>query len=367
MADVIVIGLGAMGSAAAMHLAKRGARVVGFDQFGPAHDQGSSHGESRLIRQAYFESPAYVPLLKRAYTLWEELEAAAKRPLFMRTGLMLVGRRTGVASAIAREHDIRIDELAASEIRARVPSLRVGDDLVGLFEPGAGWLAVEACVQAHLDQAARAHADLHFGESVASWKVDDASGEVQVVTSRGTYRADKLVIAGGAWSSSLLGPTLIPLQVHRVVQLWFEADPTHDAPCFAFDLEDGFFYGFPKTGGRVKVAEHCARDPVSSPSEVRREVSLEDARRVESFVKDHLPRLRLPHVTGKTCMYTMTPDEHFVIDLDQQHPQVAFAAGFSGHGFKFSSVVGEILADLTLEGRTRLNIDFLRSTRALRG
>ena len=248
MIDVIVIGLGAMGSAAAMHLARRGARVTGFDQFGPAHDHGSSHGESRLIRQAYFESPAYVPLLKRAYALWDELESATKRALFMRTGLILLGRRVGTASNIAREHGVRVDELSASEARARFPSLRIDDDLVGLFEPGAGWLAVEACVQAHLDEATRAKADLHFGEPVLSWKVE-ASGEVEVTSARGAYRASKLVIAGGAWSSSLLGQMNLPLQVHRVVQLWFEAEVAHADPCFAFDSRGRVLLRFSEDGG----------------------------------------------------------------------------------------------------------------------
>jgi monomeric sarcosine oxidase len=358
--DVIVLGLGGMGSAAAMHLAQRGARVLGFDRFGPAHDRGSSHGESRLIRQAYFESPAYVPLLKRSYELWDELALASGRSLLHRTGLILLGRRVTTATAIAREFGIAIEELSSAETRARFPSLRVDDDLVGLFEPGAGWLAVESCVQGHLDAATRAGALFHFDEPAMAWRVDETTGTVEVETARGRYGAATLVIAGGAWAPSLLAELRLPLRAHRVVQMWFEAGARHTAPCFAFDLAEGFFYGFPRTGGRVKVAEHAARHPVDAPEAVRREITGEDLERVEAFVRERLPGLRTPCIDAKTCMYTMTPDEHFVIDVHPRHSQVCFAAGFSGHGFKFSAVVGEILADLALEGRARWDIGFLR-------
>jgi monomeric sarcosine oxidase len=362
-ADVIVLGLGGMGSAAAMHLAQRGARVLGFDRFGPAHDRGSSHGESRLIRQAYFESPAYVPLLKRSYTLWDELAAASGRALLHRSGLLLLGRRTSTAATIAREFGIAIEELSSRETRARFPDIRVEDDWVGLFEPGAGWLAVESCVQAHLDAASRAGAALRFDERARSWRVDEASGLVEVETSAGRYRARKLVIAGGAWAPALLAELALPLQVHRVVQLWFKAREEHAAPCFAFDLAGGFFYGFPQNGGLVKIAEHSARQPVATPDDVRREISADDVQRVEAFVRERLPCLETPHVDARTCMYTMTPDEHFVVDLHPRHPEVTFAAGFSGHGFKFATVIGEILADLALEGRTAWDIGFLRAAR----
>lgn len=363
MFDVIVLGLGAMGSAAAMHLARRGARVLGLERFGPAHDQGSAHGESRLIRKAYFESPAYVPLLERSYELWDALSAEAGAPLLHRTGLVLFGRRASTASAVAREHGIVVEHLSPAETRARFPALRVDDELEPLFEPGAGWLEVERCVRAHLDAARAASADLRFDEPALAWRVDAKSGEVEVETARERHRGGRLVLAAGAWAPSLLAELALPLHPHRVVQMWFEAGPAHAAPCFGFDLPDGFFYGFPRIGGRVKVAEHTARQPVARPEDARREVDAEDTRRVEDFVRDRLPELRTPPVRAKTCFYTMTPDEHFVIDLHPRHPQVALAAGFSGHGFKFSPAVGEMLADLALEGRTREDARFLRLAR----
>jgi glycine/D-amino acid oxidase-like deaminating enzyme len=215
-------------------------------------------------------------------------------------------------------------------------------------------------VQAHLDAATRARAELHFDEPATSWRVDEASGAVEVETARGRYWAMKLVIAGGAWAPSLLAELNLPLKVHRVVQTWFEAAAEHAAPCFAFDLAEGFFYGFPRIDGRVKVAEHGARQPVAAPEDVCRQITSDDVHRVEDFVRERLPALRTPRIDARTCMYTMTPDEHFVIDLHPRHSQVSFAAGFSGHGFKFSTVVGEILADLALEGCTRWDIGFLR-------
>lgn len=365
--DVIVIGLGAMGSAAAMHMARRGARVLGLERFGPAHDQGSSHGESRLIRKAYFESPAYVPLLERSYALWDELSSLSGATLLHRTGLVLFGNRATTAAAVAREHGVAVEHLSPAEARARFPSLRVRSDdaLEPLFEPGAGWLEVERCVQAHLDAARAASADLRFHEPALAWRVDPSSGQVEVDTGRGLHRAGRLVVTAGAWAPSLLADVGLPLGVRRVVQTWFDASPAHQAPCFGFDLGDGFFYGFPRVGGRVKVAEHTARQPLARPEDVRREVVPEDTRRVEDFVRERLPELRTPPVLAKTCLYTMTPDEHFVIDLHPRYPQVAIAAGFSGHGFKFSPVVGEILADLALEGppRTRADAGFLRLSR----
>jgi sarcosine oxidase len=362
--DVVVLGLGAMGSAAAMHLARRGVRVLGLEQFGPAHDRGSSHGESRLIRRAYFESPAYVPLLERSYALWDELAAHAGATLLHRTGLVLFGNRAATASDVAREHRIAVERLSPAEARARFPSLRVDDDSEPLFEPGAGWLEVERCVRAHLDAARAASADLRFDEPALAWRADPSSGQVEIDTRRGRHRAGRLVVTGGAWAPALLADLALPLHVHRVVQMWFTAGSAHQAPCFGFDLPGhGFFYGFPRVGGRVKVAEHTARQPLARPEDVRREIDAEDTRRVEDFVRGRLPQLATPPVVARTCLYTMTPDEHFVIDLHPRHPQVAFAAGFSGHGFKFSPVVGEILADLALEGRTRADIGFLRGSR----
>jgi monomeric sarcosine oxidase len=362
--DVLVLGLGGMGTSAAFHLASRGVRVLGLDALGLAHDRGSSHGESRLIRKAYFESPAYVPLLERAYTLWDELAAATGTSLLQRTGLILVGDRgeraaTERARAVAAAHAIHVEELDAAETRKRFPSLVVADDASALWEPGAGWLAVERCVEAHAQAAERAGAVLQWDEPVRS--VVEDGGAVRVVTTKATYEAKVVVVTAGAWTNRLLGSFGLPLVVHRVVQSWFDAPPAFDArsgmPCFAYDGRDGFFYGFPRgPRGEIKVAEHAARREVD-PDTVDRAIHGEDTVRTATFVGRALRDVAPRATRSKVCLYTMTPDEHFIVD---RHEGIVFAAGFSGHGFKFASVIGEALAELALEGRTKLDLAFLR-------
>lgn len=356
--DVIVLGLGGIGSAACASLARRGARVLGLDRYGRAHDHGSSHGESRLIRAAYFESPAYVPLVLRSFDAWRALEEATGRSLLHRDGLVLFGRRAPIARDIAERFAIEVESLDARAARARFPSLGVSDEHVALYEPGAGWLAVEACVLAHLEVAERAGAELRFETEVISFHADAAG--VTVETRTESLRANKLVVAAGPWSPTVLASLGLPLTAHRVVQFWFDAPPDHDAPCFGYDLPEGFFYGFPRNGGRVKVAEHASGPLVSSPEAAAWEITHEDAARVEAFVRASLPKLGA-RVLGKRCFYTMTPDEHFIVDTHARAPNVAFAAGFSGHGFKFAPAIGEALADLAQRGATSPDMAFLRA------
>lgn len=381
--DVIVLGLGAMGSAAAAHLAQRGARVLGLEQYPLAHDRGASHGESRLIRRAYFESPRYVPLLERAYELWDELAAHSGEPLLHRVGLALCAQAgdTGAgaagpfarALATARQVGVPVEELSAAEARRRWPALRLPDDFACLHEPGAGFLEVERCVIAHAEHARRCGAELRFEEPVLRWSADHGRS-VEVVTPRGSYSAGALVIAAGPWSALALAELSLPLRVHRVVQLWFSAGEAmameRGMPCYAFDTGGRFFYGFPRWGGSsggggaalAKICEHAPGRLVDPQrlAEVDRQLHPEDFAQVAAMIEAYLPEVDPRPVRGKTCLYTMTPDEDFLIDRHPHHANVQLAAGFSGHGFKFSSVVGEILADLTLEGQTRHPIDFLR-------
>lgn len=361
--DVIVIGLGGMGSAAAYHLARRGAKVLGLEQYPLAHDLGSSHGETRLIRKAYFESPAYVPLLERAYALWDELSANAGRTLLHRTGLLLVSDRgeagaTERARAVAAKYSIATEEVSVTDARARFPQLVIHDGDVALWEPGAGWLEVERCVEAHARAAERAGATLVFGEPVTAVHQDHAS--VRVDTATQTYEAKTLVVAAGPWATKLLSSFGLPLRVHRVVQSWFAAPEAYEAsagmPCFAYDTARGFFYGFPRINGEIKVAEHAAHDEVD-PDTVDRVVHGEDTARTSAFAARALRDVGAMPTRSKVCLYTMTPDEHFIVD---RHEDIVFAAGFSGHGFKFASVIGESLAELALDGKTKLDLEFLR-------
>lgn len=370
--DTIVIGAGAMGSAACYHLARRGLRVLALEQYEIVHDRGSSHGQTRIIRRSYFEHSDYVPLLNRAYELWSELEAESDRTLLQRVGLLLVGRPHGPVvpgvQRVAREHGLHLESLSVDELPRRFPGFAARPDQTVLFELDAGVLRAEECVRTHLELALRHGATIISGQRVRDWSAGPAG--VRVRTEDAEFAGGSLVIAGGAWSGRLLAGLGLPLEVRRKVQLWFATDnPAHDVlrgcPAFAFDLDEGFFYGMPATeAGVMKVAEHTGGEPVSDADALDRELRPEDLEPVQRFNAAHLPGVRPLVHHHSVCMYTMTPDQHFVIDRHPQHENVAFAAGFSGHGFKFSPLVGSILSDLVLYGRTSEPIAFLSLSRA---
>ena len=367
----IVIGTGGAGSAALCHLARRGARVLGIDRFEPPHDHGSSHGETRIIRLGYFEHSAYVPLLKRAYELWDALAHDAGKPLFYRTGLLQAGPADGrVIPALldtAKRHDLDIEALSATAVHRRFPQFGMPESMVAVYEKAAGSLAVEECVRAHLEAAVTAGAELRTGEEVLEWSVTGSGVEVRTTAS--TYRAEQLIVTAGAWATRLLQSIGVRLQVRRKSLFWFEAQSSSYAadsgsPTYLFETPYGIFYGFPDLGtGRVKVAEHSGGQDLSDPLTVDRNVDPQDQSRIERFLRDHLPDLEPPHVHHAVCLYTMTPDEHFVVDRHPHHPEVVYAAGLSGHGFKFVCALGEILAQLTLDGTTPLPIEFLSRAR----
>ncbi|HEY2472605.1 MAG TPA: N-methyl-L-tryptophan oxidase [Terracidiphilus sp.] len=366
--DVIILGLGAMGSATAYHLAQRGKRVLGLEQFTAPHDQGSSHGGSRIIRQAYWEGAEYIPLVSRAFELWRRLERDAKADLLHITGGMVVGARDGElvprTIAAARRYSIPIDVLDAKETSRRFPAFAITAGDAAVYEPGAGYLIPENCVQAHLGLAARAGAELRFDEKVLTWTASD--GGVEVVTSRGTYRGGHLVITAGPWANEAM-TGLFPLRVTRQVMVWIEPRGGVDAflpgrfPIYvAEDVRGGApVYGFPAIDGPeggVKAAIHGS-DVVCTPATVDRVVRETDLQRTIDAVKLRIPALEGRVVRAKTCLYTMTPDEHFVIGAHPQFSCCTIACGFSGHGFKFASVVGELLADLAVDGATRHPIE----------
>lgn len=365
--DAIVLGTGGVGSAAAFHLARRGARVLGLDRFSGGHDRGSSHGQTRIIRQAYFEHADYVPLLRRAYELWAELESLAAEKLFRRVGLLQIGPPEGyviggVLSA-AKQHGLAVDELSATQSQGRFPGFRVPPDMVGVFEPAAGYLRVERCVLAHLTAAKQQGAELRTGVTVQSWNADD--GNVSVATDQGNFTADKLVITAGAWAPQLLADLGIPMTVRRKHLHWFECRPVYrgpNAPTFFYEMPHGLFYGFPAVDELgVKVAEHSGGETVTDPLTDPRLLEEQDYVRVCDFICDQLPYVRNPpeHTRHEVCFYTMSPDEQFIVDTHPRHKNVVFSAGLSGHGFKFTSVLGEIMADLALTGTTPQPIGFL--------
>ena len=378
MYDVIVAGLGGMGSSAAYHLAGRGKRVLGLERFAPAHDMGSSHGQSRIIRQAYFEDPAYVPLLLRAYELWERLEQETGEDLMTLSGGLMIGPPeshtfTG-SKASADEYGLPYEVLEAPELKRRYPVFEPTPGTVALFEEKAGFVRPEASVRAHLDRAASMGADLRFEKEIVSWQ--PTTSGVLVETASGEYEAERLVISAGAWAPKLLADLGLPLEVTRQILFWFDpvggVEPflSDRFPIFIWEPEDGnSFYSIPAHDGPrggVKVAFFRADGSPADPETIDREVHDEEVEFIKSYLARFVPALDGDLLYAKTCMYTNTPDEHFVVSKHPEYPQVAIAAGFSGHGYKFCSVVGEILADLATEDETSHPIDLFSPARLAR-
>lgn len=361
-----------MGSAASYHLARRGLRVLGLEQFFPAHDRGASHGKSRIIREAYFEDPAYVPLIQRAYVLWDELQAATGHPLLVITGGLMIGPPDGElvegALASATQHRLPHELIDADQIRTRFPVMHPGSGIVAVQEPRAGVLFPETCVRAQLDAASAAGAELHFEERVVEWR--PAGDGVGVRTDRGRYEAGHLIITAGPWAARVVSDLGLPLNVERNVMYWFR--PVRNARAFEPDrfpiyiweyARGAFIYGFPAFGtDGIKVAHHHSGE-FCTPETIRREVSGEEIERIREVVARCVPDANGEFLAAVTCMYTNTPDGHFVIDRHPDHRSVTIACGFSGHGFKFAPVIGEILADLATNGRTDHPIDLFRLSR----
>ncbi|MGA2539559.1 MAG: N-methyl-L-tryptophan oxidase [Terracidiphilus sp.] len=373
--DTIVVGLGAMGSATAYHLAKRHARVLGLDSFTPAHNKGSSHGESRIIRQAYFEAPAYVPLVLRAYELWDQLQQESKKELLFITGGLAIGaeneRLVGGCLKSATEHGIPHQVLDVREMARRYSQFSLAETEVAFYEEKAGYLKPEECIRQHLNLASKWGADLRFGEPVLSWTASNSGDGVTVKTEKQTYRAKSLVFSVGAWFAQFAHGFSMPVAVSRRVMFWFKPvrDPrAFDAgvfPIFLWEPERGpLFYGFPRIAetGHPKVAIHSEGDKCT-PSKIDRVIHARDELAIRSAIESRIPALNGEVLHASTCMYTMTTDEHFIIDAHPDFPQVIFAAGFSGHGFKFSSVVGEILSELATTRRTSSDISLFSGSR----
>jgi sarcosine oxidase len=367
--DVIVVGLGAMGSAALYQLSRRGLRVLGLEAFEPGHRLGSSHGESRVIRLAYFEHPSYVPLLRRAYTLWSELEHESGRDLLTFTGGLMLGLPHSAlvsgARASAEVHSLEHELLTSEEVRYRYPAFTPAADEVALWEPRSGYLRPERCIEAYVDLARRHNAETRYSEPVRSWRSD--AGQVELCTDADTLRAASVVFACGARMGNVLGDNIPPVVAERAVLFWLQpARPElfHNLPIYLWDTPDGeTFYGFPHVElPGAKVAMHHSGE-FCDPDTVDRGVHPRDEARLREAIGSRLPTLNGAVLDGLVCLYENSPDRHFMIDRLRDQPNVVYAAGFSGHGFKFASVVGEILADLVTKGSATSDADFLKSQR----
>jgi sarcosine oxidase len=348
--DVIIVGLGAMGSACACELARRGTHVLGLDRFSPPHAFGSSHGETRIIREAYFEHPLYVPMVQRAYELWRALEGESGATLLRETGGVMIGRADSQlvqgAHGSAKLHGLRFEMMTAGEVRERFPALHPERDMIAVWEPRAGVLFPEACISAYLTRARHHGAELRYEEPVLRWESDGDC--VRVITPQGEYHARQLVLAAGVWVGALAE---LPLQIERQTLFWFDQTasetfaPAH-CPVHLWQF-DGlrFFYGFPDFGGGVKVAFHHGGE-TTTVATIRREISSEEIEDIRAAVKRFVPAAGGTLRSSTVCMYANTPDEHFLIDRHPMHRQVLIASACSGHGFKFAPVVAEIVADL---------------------
>jgi len=376
--DTIVCGLGAMGSAAVYQLAKRSNKVLGLDQFSPPHDNGSSHGESRIIRQAIGEGEEYVPLVLRSYELWREIEKATGKELLTITGGLTLesqnsegvmhGRRDFLDQAIrcAKKFHIRHEILETADIRKCYPQFAVTDERA-YFEYETGFLRPELCIGAQLHLARKHGAVVQTDETIVSVEGRAGSG-VTVQTSRGTYSAEKVVITAGAWISRFLPPAYAHLfKVHRQVMYWFdirEDCPSTFAPpgfpifiwIFAKGGEFGF-YGFPTLDGKtIKIATEQFT-AITNPDHVQRAVSLEEEQSMyKDYVQGRLPGISDRCVTAASCLYTTTPDSNFVIDVHPDNDRIMIASPCSGHGFKHSAVIGEALAEQVIDGESQIDI-----------
>ena len=366
--DVIVIGCGGFGSSAMFHLAQRGLKVIGIDQFHPPHDRGSSHGETRIIRKAYFEHPSYVPLLHRAWELWEELSESVDERLIEQRDLLMAGSPGSEviegARLSARLYGLPMENLTAAEAAIRYPEFHLPEDYAVAIESTAGYLWAERCVASHLSSAASFGAQLRHNETVLS--VSSSGTGVQVQTDRGCYSAGAAVVTSGAWTGQLLSDYARHISVLRKTLCWFPVTSENwirkdRAPLFFVDAPESQFYGIPSVdGATIKIGMHTGGEVVPDPTTLSRQVTEEDELPISRFAGKYLAGIK-PQAS-RSVMYSMTPDGHFLLDRLPELP-IVVAAGFSGHGFKFTSVLGEVAADLVQRGQTGLDIGFLSANR----
>ena len=371
--DAIVLGVGGMGSAAIYHLARRGRRVLGLEQFNIPHDLGSSHGITRIIRLSYFEHPSYVPLLRRAYELWRELERSSGRQLLNITGSIDAGpegsRIFEGSLRSCREHELQHEVLTSAALSARFPGYRLPAQTLAVLQPEGGFLQPELSISAHVELAYDCGAEIHARERVIHW--EPCSRGVRVKTDCGVYDAAQLLVSAGAWAAHILPDLRAWLCPERQVLAWLqprrpELFRTGSFPVFNFEAEEGCYYGLPVFAvPGFKLGRYHHLGEAVDPETVDREAGRRDDQLLRAFAERYFPDGAGPTVALKVCLFTNTPDGHFILDRHPRWPQVWIASPCSGHGFKMASVVGEIMADLVEQGRTRHDISLYRLARFL--
>jgi sarcosine oxidase len=363
--DVVVCGLGATGSAALRELSRRGLRALGIERFTPGHDRGSSHGATRIIRLGYFEHPSYVPLLRRAYALWREIEELSGKRLLHITGIAEIGPPDGAlirgVLASVSTHALRHELLSATELMRRIPAFQLPPQYEAVIQPDGGFLAAEPSIHAMLALAKSAGAEIQTGETIRA--IEPSSTGVRIVTDRARIDAAAAVVAVGPWITAMLPGLRAPLRVTRQVMAWFaprDPEPFRPGrfPVFLLESRHGIHYGFPlDSDGLIKVARHHHRDETVDPETCDRTISIGDESLIRAALIDHLPGANGHRAAATSCLYTVAPDGDFVVDSMPGHPHVLIASPCSGHGFKFAPVIGEILADLLTKSAQRHDID----------
>jgi len=370
--DVAVVGLGAMGAAALFHLAQRGLKVIGLERFHQGHDRGSSHGESRAIRLGYFEHPSYVPLARRAYENWAMLERLSGESVLTKTGVLEIGKPGSVifkgSLEASRLHGLEHDVLDAAAVRSRHPQFALPEGYMAVWQPDGGFLRPELANRLHLELARGLGAESRFETKVLA--IEPKAEGVQLRTSADEIEADRVIVASGGWISDLV-PELKPhLTLARQVLCWFaprkpEAVALGNLPVFIIDGEEDIAYGFPDIGSGFKCASHLASGALAYAYDARQDAGPQDEKRMRDFLDAYLPVAAGPLRAMKTCFYTKTIDEDFVIDMHPADSRIVIASPCSGHGFKFASVIGEVLADLATEGLTPHDISRFAMARLL--
>lgn len=370
--NTIVVGVGGMGSATCYELAKRGRRVLGIEQYDIPHDLGSSHGYTRIIRLAYYEHPSYVMLLKRAYELWDEIERKTRTQILHKIGSIDAGPadswvfKGSLQSCV--EHDLAHEVLTGREMAERWPGYQLPPDIMGVFQPDGGFLTPEKAVVAYVEAAHALGAEIHGRERMLDWEPTPEGG-VRVITDRAEYTADSLVLTAGAWNQNKL-PFLHGLAVpERQVLAWLQPErpelfQPEVFPVFNLLVPEGRYYGFPiygVPGFKFGIYHHFEEQ--GYPEELDWEPHPEDEEALRDMASRYFPMGAGPTMSLKACMFTNSPDKHFIIDLHPDYPQISFAAGFSGHGYKFASVIGEIMADLAQRQQTRHDVSMFALTR----